>query len=236
MSLFRTLLVLHILLGTAAVVIGFVALVTAKGAGAHLTAGRRFLQCMVVVLGSAWLMTLLRFNPYFAGLSASATLATFSGWRVLGRKRPDLDARQRAQPLDWAVALLSAGIAVTLVTLAHMGRIRTNVPVVLSLGYGTLVYAAWDLMRFSRPLGRPFTPRLWLYEHIAKMTGAYFGAVAAFSGSVLVFLDPPWRQLWATFLGQALVVGFIVHYVRRGRRPRRGPADAVERAMGDAAA
>ena len=36
------------------------------------------------------------------------------------------------------------------------------------------------------------------------MLGAYFGAVAAFSGSVLVFLDPPYRR--AEALGATLLL------------------------------
>ena len=224
MSLFHVLLLLHIVSGTAAVVVGLFALVTRKGGDGHRTAGHRFMQCMAVVLGSAWMMTLLRFDPYFAGLSASATLSTFSGWRVLGRKRPDRSPLERARLVDWIVALAAAAIAIALVLFVHLGRIRTNVPVVLALGYGTLAYAAWDLARFARPLAWPFGPRLWLYEHIAKIVGGYFGAVAAFSGSVLLFLDPPWRQLWATFFGQALAIGFIVGAVMRGRREPAGAA------------
>ena len=66
------------------------------------------------------------------------------------------------------------------------------------------------------------------------MIGAYFGAVAAFSGSVLVLLDPPWRQLWATTFGQTLSVILVIYYrMTLGRRRR--PAGIGDRGLSDGA-
>ena len=211
----RVFLVLHVVAGTIAVGVGLVALLTVKGGRRHRRQGRAFLWSMAGVLGSATVLTLVGRNPYFAGLTASSLIATFSGWRVLRRKRPDLDPSQRATRLDWGVALVALAVAAMLLALGHGGRLTRNVPVVLALGYGTTAYALWDLWRFRWPLARPFSPRLWLYEHLVKMIGAYFGTVAAFSGSVLVFLDPPWRQLWATTLGQVLAIALLLRYRRR---------------------
>lgn len=205
-----------------AVVVGLVALLTRKGARHHVRAGRRFLQSMAVVLGTAIGLTFISFDPYFAGLTAASAIAIFSGWRVLGRKRPDLRPTDRAKPIDWIVTTVLLMVAVGLLALAWTGHIHRNLPVVYALGYGTITYALYDLHRFWRPLAFPFGPNLWLYEHLVKMIGGYFGAVAAFSGSVLVFLDPPWRQLWATSLGQTLAVVLVIHHYRRlnGRRNR----------------
>jgi hypothetical protein len=52
------------------------------------------------------------------------------------------------------------------------------------------------------------------------MLGGYFGAVAAFSGSVLVLLPEPWRQLWATSLGQTLAIVLVIYYRRKLKRPK----------------
>jgi hypothetical protein len=223
----RALLALHIVFGTAAVVGGAVALLAPKlapGGGVHRRAGRAFMRCIGVVIATATALTLLRFDAYFAGLTAAAAIAAFSGRRVLRRKRPDLDPAQRATALDWGVTLLLLAVAVFLLALAATGRIARNIPVAWALGAGTALYAAWDLYRFARPLAAPFSPDLWLYEHLVKMLGAYFGAVAAFSGSVLLFLDPPWRQLWATTTGQLLAVTLVLYYRHALRRRRRDHA------------
>lgn len=217
------LLVVHVVTGTLAVLVGVVALVARKPvtvpeALLHRRAGRLFMWLMAAVLGTAVGMTVISLDPYFAGLTASASLAVFSGWRVLGRKRPDVHPSHRATLLDWSVTLLMAAVAVYLLHLLFTGGVTRNLPVVRALAVGTLGYAAWDSYRFVFPTAFPFSPRLWLYEHLVKMIGGYFAAVAAFSGSVLVLFPEPWRQLWATFTGQTLAVVLVIFYAWRHRQ------------------
>ncbi|HYP00933.1 MAG TPA: hypothetical protein VER76_12135 [Pyrinomonadaceae bacterium] len=237
-SLSSFLLAAHIITGTVAVLIGLVALITRKPVQAqagrtHRKSGRLFLYSMCVVIGTATVLTFISLNPYFAGLTASATVAVFSGCRVLRRKRPDISASQRAQTVDWIVTLIVFGVGMMLVALGASGRITERLPVVYSLGVGSMLYAGYDLYRFARPLARPFSPNLWLYEHLVKMIGGYFGAVAAFSGSVLVLLPEPWRQLWATSFGQMLAVVLVVYYRRRlkARKTYDGANDSTQLAL-----
>ncbi len=212
--MFKGLLILHIIAGTLAVLAGTVAVSVPKPVRSdsrlHRRFGRLFQLLMAFVLGTAALMTVIRFNAYFAGLTAAALMGVFSGERVLGRKNGE-----RAKPLDWLVTLLILSVAGYLAYLLAMNRVTKNVPVVRALAYGTSAYAFYDVYRFLVPRAWPFRPRLWLYEHIVKMIGGYSGAVAAFSGSVLVMFPPPWRQLWATFAGWILAVGMVVYYARR---------------------
>jgi hypothetical protein len=219
--LVKILLVIHIIIGSLAVIIGLVALIARKptrltsNGGLHSRSGNLFIACMSVVIGTAVGLTLISLDPYFAGLTASAAVAVFSGYRVLGRKRPDLDKTQRAQAADWFVTLLVAAVGLMLIILAVAGLVTKNISVVYAMGVGSLLYAGYDIYRFVRPLEFPFSPNLWLYEHLVKMIGGYFGAVAAFSGSVLVLLPPPWRQLWATMFGQILAIVLIIYYRRK---------------------
>ncbi|HZG51933.1 MAG TPA: hypothetical protein VEZ40_07350, partial [Pyrinomonadaceae bacterium] len=194
--------------------------VRATAGGAHKKSGRLFLYAMCVVIGTATLLTLISLNPYFAGLTAASAIAVFSGYRVLSRRRPDLHANQRARALDWIVTLIVLAVGGLLIALGTTGGITKNLPVVYSLGVGSALYAGYDLYRFARPLAFPFSPNLWLYEHLVKMIGGYFGAVAAFSGSVLLLLPEPWRQLWATLLGQTLAVVLVIYYRRKLKTPK----------------
>jgi hypothetical protein len=212
--MFKTLLVIHIISGTFAVLAGTVAVSVPKPFRAsgplHRRAGRVFQRLMALVLGTAALMTIIRFNAYFAGLTAAALMGVFSGERVLRRKNGE-----RATALDWMVTLAIIAVASYLGYLLATRQVTKNVPVVRALSYGTLGYALYDVYRFLAPRAWPFRPRLWLYEHIVKMIGGYSGAVAAFSGSVLVMFPPPWRQLWATFAGWILATAMVVYYARR---------------------
>lgn len=212
--MFKVFLVIHILTGTLAVLAGTIAVSVPKPVRAasrlHRRSGRLFQWLMGFVLGTAAAMTVMRFNPYFAGLTAAALMGVFSGERVLRRKHGE-----RAKPLDWMVTLGIIAVASYLTYLLATRQVTRNVPVVRALAYGTLAYALYDVYRFLWPKAWPFRPRLWLYEHIMKMIGGYSGAVAAFSGSVLVMFPPPWRQLWATFAGWILAVSMVVYYARQ---------------------
>jgi hypothetical protein len=169
----------------------------------------------------------VHFRPYLLALTTAATLALFSGVRVLRRRRPDVDPRQRATALDWAVTLTALAIGGWLLHRSLTGDVAGPIAVVRVTAYSVLAYAIYDVYRFARPHGFPFSPHLWLYEHLVKLIGAYFGAVAAFSGAVLTQIPDPWRQLGPTIVGQTLMIVLLVHYVRRVRRR---DADARARA------
>ncbi len=109
-SLLYTFLALHITTGSIAVITGLVALLSSKpvrsGGRSHRRAGKLFLVSMAVVISTTVVLTFVNFNPYFAGLTATAGILVFSGFRVLKRKRPDINAEHRAELIDWSVALV----------------------------------------------------------------------------------------------------------------------------------
>src|SRR5688500_342084 len=136
----RTLLVIHIVAGTLAVLARTLAGSVPKPVRSrsilHRRAGRAFRWFMTFVLGTCTLMTIIRFNPYFAGLTAAALMGVFSGERVLRRKDGE-----RGTALDWIVTLLIIAVASYLGYLLARGQVTKNVPVVRALAYGTSAYA-----------------------------------------------------------------------------------------------
>jgi len=219
-------LVAHIAAGTVALATGLLPIFVSKGGALHRRAGRWFLRAMSVVLGSAAMLTLLAYNPYFAALTIGAGISTFSGVRVLRRKRPDIDPAQRAKPLDWAVTIGAIATLVFLGLLALQGEQGHNATVFYSLLVGAGIYAVYDVWRFLFPAAWPFFPRLWFYEHLVKMLASCSAVVAAFSGSVLYFLPiaEPWKQLWPTLLFHNLMIGFILWYAIFSKWRRAVPA------------
>lgn len=220
--LFSAALVTHIATGTLALGTGLLPLVTAKGGFLHRRTGAWFRSLMVAVIGTAAVMTLIALKPYFAALTAAAAIGCFSGLRVLKRKRPDSDPAQRAKAIDWTVTLLILGISILLAVLAARGEGGNDATVFRALIGGAIFYALYDLWRFAFPAAWPFFPRLWFYEHLVKMLGAYSAVVAAFSGSVLHFLPipEPWKQLWPTILFHNLMILMVLWYAIKGRRHR----------------
>ena len=217
MTVFSSLLSVHIAAGLCAVGVGLLPITARKGSRLHRLSGRVFAGFMILLLICAWAMTALRPDPYFLGLSATASLTLVSGLRVLGRKRPDLSAADRAGPLDWIATLAAAGIGLLTVWMAIRGYGDTPPQILIALAYGALSLSGWDLWRFSRPLDWPFSPRLWTFEHLWKMLGAYGAVLSAFSGNFLAFLPPPWSALWPTVLFQSLSVVWIAALIVRSR-------------------
>ncbi|CAN5185239.1 DUF2306 domain-containing protein [soil metagenome] len=217
-QLFSPVLAVHVICGFALVVAGLVPIFSVKGSRLHRLSGRVFVALMSVLLAAAWVMTVLHFNPYFAALSATATITAFSGVRVLGRKRPDLDPAQRARPFDWAVTLAGVAVGVWVLVLLVQGKTGGKAAVSAALVYAAFTYGGWDLWRFARPLDWPFSPDLWTYEHLVKMLSAYGAVLSAFSGNFLTVLPTPWSQLWPTLLFQPLAIAWIVVLVSRRRR------------------
>lgn len=216
-TLFSPALALHVGCGFILVAVGLLPILTRKGSRLHRWAGRTFVVLISALLTAAWVMTALRFNAYFAALSATATLTVFSGTRVLRRKRPDRDPRQRATWLDWAATLAVVGVGAWVLTLLLTGRTTSPRPTTIALVYACFVYGGWDLWRFARPTDWPFSPNLWTYEHLVKMLSAYGAVLSAFSGNFLTFLPTPWSQLWPTLFFQPLALIWIVVLVLRRR-------------------
>lgn len=218
-SLFAPLLAVHIGAGLAAVLVGVLPILTRKGSRSHRWTGRLFVGLTIVLLAAAWAMTALHFSAYLLGLTATATYHTVSGVRVLGRKRPDIDAAHRARSLDWLLAIGVVGVGASLLFLILAGRADGAPPAVVGgLAGAALSFGAWDLWRFARPADWPFSPNLWTYEHLAKMLSAYSAVLSAFSGNFLTALPAPWSQLWPSLLFPMLSMIWIAALVVRRRR------------------
>lgn len=217
-DLFPPTLSLHIAFGFAAVAAGLLPILTRKGSQAHRWAGRLFVALMSTVLAGAWMMTALHFSTYNLALSAMASMGVFSGVRVVGRKRPDLTARDRAKALDWIVTLSIVGIGLFVLAQVATGTNEGPAAVSMALAYGALAYGGWDLWRFARPTDWPFSPDLWTYEHVVKMLGAYGAVLAAFSGNFLTFIPSPWSQLWPSLTLQPLAIIWVTVLILCKRR------------------
>ena len=222
-------LALHIAAGTISIGGGFTALITAKGARVHRLAGRVFARSMLVVVITAGVLALLDWNLYFAALTIGAAAPAFSGVRVLKRKRPELDPAQRATRVDWAVSALLLAAAAVILGIGVTASPSPNRGLIFALAGAAATHMLYDFWRFANPTRWPVGPNVWLFEHIVRMLAAFFAGLAAFSGSVLVLFDPPWRQLWAIILGQWLMVAFLVRY-RHGLRDRAERATAARKA------
>jgi uncharacterized membrane protein len=205
----------HAAAATAAIGVGLAALLARKGSPLHRRSGRWYWRLIAVVAGSGALLLLLgAWSTRLLVLLALVIDGTWSGVRVLRRRRPDIVPADRATRADVIVAGASLVVAMGAIAAAATGITGRDTAAVWSTAPLLAAYAGYDLARFARPAAWPMRPRLWLGEHIVKLTGAWFGALSAFSGNVFTFIPMPWRIVLPNVLG-IVVTGYFLSRMRR---------------------
>jgi hypothetical protein len=71
------------------------------------------------------------------------------------------------------------------------------------------------LLRYFIPKAK--YQKLWFYEHIYKMIGAFTALLSAFSGTVL-YAYQPYSQILPSVFGTLLQIGFITYYYRKNQK------------------
>lgn len=199
----RANLVVHVVAGSLAIVVGTGLLLAAKGTARHRRRGRLFVVATATVVGSA-VVGLLAFRalPTFAALSLLVGYQLLGGWRVA--------RTQAAGPGPWdALATLGAGALAVMLVIPMYAR-PADVLMLSSLGALSLVLL-WDTVRWVFP--RRWHAGLWRYEHGYKSMAALFGMLSALVGNV-VRIAQPWSQLVPVALG-LLVIAIVLLRIPR---------------------
>ncbi|MDQ6825639.1 MAG: DUF2306 domain-containing protein, partial [Candidatus Eremiobacteraeota bacterium] len=103
-------LFIHIVAGCAALFCGAVAMISKKGGLIHRMAGKIYFGAMCVIATTAFILAPLFHNVFLFLIAILSFYAALSGYRVLARKNPFLNA---ASIQDWVASLLVifAGLA-----------------------------------------------------------------------------------------------------------------------------
>jgi uncharacterized membrane protein len=215
----RTILWVHVLAGTLALVVAPIALLTAKGGLAHRRWGKVYFWSMAVVAASAIVVGYWRSILFLMLTAVFSFYAALSGYRVLYRKRPDLS--QRPGALDWIAAGITLAASAALLILGitrPTPRFQQLSTVAIVFGLVGLSLSGLDVWRFRSP---PTERMAWWYKHMASMIGSYLAAVTAFSVVNFHFLPTTVRWLWPTMIGTPLIAVWIAYYKVRFNRPKR---------------
>lgn len=210
-------LLVHIAFGFVALGAGAVAILTRKGGQRHRRAGRAYVYAMTGVAATALALYPLEPSPtrlFLALVAVFSYYFVFSGYRVLGRKRPTAEP---AMP-DWVavgLVLLAGGGLI-----AYGGLMATRgaqfAPILLVFGGIGTLFGAADLRAFRRP---DAVDRHWSMTHLTRMGGGYIATVTAFTSVNFLFLPTLARWLAPTAIGTAAIL-----YGQRRYRERFVPA------------
>ncbi len=205
-------IVLHVSAGIVALGLGLVALLTAKGGNIHNKCGNYFLAfvSIVIVTGLIGVFVFGR-NTFLLVITVLTGYVSFSGYRALKFKS------NAPRPLDIIVAVVSLSVlAYFLYFFKSIGMIWSPIIIYSTVG-AMLLVVVYDGLRYLIPREFYVKRRIWLYEHIYKMTGAFSGLLSAFAGTVLKQYQPH-SQYLPSVLGMVIIAGFMVYVYKGGVR------------------
>ncbi len=198
---------IHVMAGTIALILAIVAIISNKRKFFHKKVGKIFLVFMSIVILTGLLgVFIFGRNSFLLVITALSGYFGFSGYRVLRTKSNE------PRLLDIAVAILTIStVFYFLYYFKTIGMIWKPVVIYSTVG-AIIMVISYDLLRYFIPKTK--YQKLWLYEHIYKMIGAFTALLSAFSGTVFYKYEP-YSQMLPSVFGTLLQIGFIVYYYRK---------------------
>ncbi|GAB5521299.1 MAG: hypothetical protein RhofKO_35500 [Rhodothermales bacterium] len=198
---------IHVAAGMTALFVAPGAMIARKGKTWHRRWGKIYFWCMFVVAVSAVVMASVKPNLFLLLLAVFSFYLSFSGYRVLYRKKPGATVPM----LDWIVTggtvIASMGMGIYGATVLMGGESFGAVMMVFGI-LGTWG-AGQDLYQFVRP---PKSKQAWFFKHMNGFLASYIATVSAFSAVNFFFLPPVVRWLWPTVLGTIGIAVWARHY------------------------
>lgn len=145
-------------------------------------------------------------NTFLLVITLLSAYQGFSGYRVLKTKSNKLVF---IDVLASVVTLLSA--IFFLYYLKSIGLIWAPVVIYSTIGY-LFIIILYDFLRYT--FSKKLYSKLWLYEHIIKMIGAFSALLSAFVGTVLSEYQP-YSQILPALFGTLLIIGFVVYNYKK---------------------
>ncbi len=205
-------IVLHVLTGTVALVLGLIALVSVKGGSVHNRYGIYFLASVSIVIVTGLIgVFVFGQNAFLLVITVLTGYVSFSGYRVLKFKS------NAPRTLDIIVAMVSLSVlAYFLYFFKSIGMIWSPIIIYSTVGAMFLV-VLYDIFRYLIPREVYTERRIWLYEHIYKMTSAFSGLLSAFAGTVLKQYQPH-SQYLPSVLGMVIIAAFMLYIYKDGQK------------------
>lgn len=223
----KSIVFIHIIAGSLALISGFIPLVTRKGGATHRRWGQLYFWSMLVVFITAQTIHIFfRFVPLIFFAANMTFFQAYTGYRVLEYKSSK-GGRQRWF-LNWSMALgaMLSGIAWIWWSSSPLWSpelaVRIRGPRLMSgsimgiwLGLYTCYWAVVDMVRF---LKKDKHKQWWRFHHLSAMVNSYGSLLVAFTGvNSYRFIPTEYAWLLWVILGFGFGIGAFVwnQYYRR---------------------
>jgi hypothetical protein len=197
-----------------ALIIAPLAMMTVKGGLWHRRWGKIYFRAMAGVALTAAFMCWLRSGLFLFLIAIFSFYLALTGYRVLGRKKPE----DKPPLFDVGIAMV---MALTGGGLIFLGLLDNNSERWVRIVFGVISLRLWlmDIFRLFKPRQ---DKRAWMFDHMTRFLGAYIATVTAFSVVNFQFLPYFWRWLWPTMFG---ILGIIIwrrHYAKKFKNEDHG--------------
>ena len=200
---------IHVIAGTLGILVGVLPFLVKKGSKRHIHYGRIFLILIGITILTAFNGILFfRDRPFLTLITLVSMYSAISGYRAIKYKE--------AGPGMWDLLLV---VVMIIAEALFIQKIRSS-NLVWNLGviYYTVgflsFYLVYDILRITRIIK---STRLWLLEHIVKITGAYSALFTAAAGTVLAFWEP-YNQIFSAMLGSLMLISVVTLYIIKWRK------------------
>jgi len=203
-------IIIHVISGSLALVMGVIAMATRKGGKVHRKSGRIFLFLVAFVIITGLIgVFVFKVNTFLLVITLLSGYEAFSGYRVLKLKS------NTPRFLDIFVALLTITSGIYFIYyFKSIGMFWS--PIIIYSTLGTLfLLVTYDFLRYTIP--SRLYKKIWLYEHIYKMVAAFTALLSAFVGTVFPQYHP-YSQFLPSVFGTMLAIGFIIFFYMKNNQ------------------
>lgn len=198
-------LILHIVSGLTALVVGLIAMFTPKGSPKHSLWGRIYYYAMMLVAITA----VLRFKNE-TRLVFLTCIAVFSFYNTFtGRRLVLVGRKNNWQAQDWVAAFITVISGIVMIAYgvwAYQQGVTFYFVLFGLFGLFSLIIAISDILTFIGKINQP-----WMLNHISRMGGSYIATVTAF----LVVNNHNVLPSLVAWIGPGVIGGVIIGRVRR---------------------
>lgn len=192
---FNFALVLHVITGYSALLLGLFIMITTKGNTRHRKLGTAFFFIMLGVTVSALLMSVIKNNQFLFFVGVFVLYQNYAGWKSIRVKslKPD--------KLDWLIWVIALANGVVMLITGNI--------VLIVFGSITMLLVGQDLNRYRILYrGGVLKNKEWLVRHIGMMIGAYIATLTAF----LTVNIQNFQPYWVLWLGPTAILIPLMQY------------------------
>ena len=198
-KLIQILIILHVIAGFTAFLIGPFAIFSDKFGRPHRVTGRIFSFAMAFVFVTSIVVCIYKNNVFLFMVAFFSFYSVVSGVRILKLKK--LGSIQKGKWYDWAIHATFLITCLSFLTYAIYLYAKHGYNVLSVLCALFAIGGFFSIRANIKPFFKKTqSPGFWLNYHRANMIGAYVATVTAFSAQQLHFMPTLLQWTWPTLL------------------------------------